>query len=144
MNEYVTITWNLHLKSPPEKIFKYLNSNEGRAKFWATKAIEKDNFVEFVFPNGYEWRGKILERKSPNIFKIEYIDGSKTTFQLKLDRKGGTDLTLTDENVEKEWETDVKAGWVSVLMSLKAAIDFDVDLRNNDPDRTWDQNYCDN
>ena len=38
----------------------------------------------------------------------------------------------------------VIAGWVSVLLTLKAAIDFDVDIRNHDPKRTWDQGYADN
>jgi len=38
----------------------------------------------------------------------------------------------------------VLAGWVSVLMALKAAVDHGVDLRNHDPQRTWDQGYADN
>jgi hypothetical protein len=33
---------------------------------------------------------------------------------------------------------------VSVLLALKAAADFGVDLRNHDPARTWWQGYCDN
>jgi predicted nucleic acid-binding Zn ribbon protein len=33
---------------------------------------------------------------------------------------------------------------VSVLMALKAAVDFSVDLRNHDPDRTWDHGYVEN
>lgn len=32
----------------------------------------------------------------------------------------------------------------SVLLALKAFVDHDVDLRNHDPTRTWDQGYCDN
>ena len=144
MTEFVTITWKVHLNSSPEIIYNFLNSNEGREKFWATKAIEEDGYIHFVFPNGFNWKGKILERKSPKVFKINYIDNSVTSFKLVSDLKGGTDLTLTDENVEKQWEIEVNAGWVSVLMSLKGAIDFGIDLRNNDPHRTWDKNYCDN
>jgi hypothetical protein len=29
-------------------------------------------------------------------------------------------------------------------MSLKAAADHEVDLRNHDADRSWDRGYCDN
>jgi len=29
-------------------------------------------------------------------------------------------------------------------MALKAAIDFDVDVRSHDPQRTWDQGFVDN
>jgi hypothetical protein len=35
------------------------------------------------------------------------------------------------------------AGWVSVLLALKAAADFRVDLRSHDPQRTWSQGYAD-
>ncbi len=38
--------------------------------------------------------------------------------------------------VPEEDRTEVIAGWVSVLMALKAAVDFSVDLRNHDPVRT--------
>jgi hypothetical protein len=38
----------------------------------------------------------------------------------------------------------VNAGWVSVLLGLKAAADHGVDLRNHDAARTWSQGYCDN
>ncbi len=34
-------------------------------------------------------------------------------------------------------------GWVSWLLTLKAAADFDVDLRNSSPGRTWGQRYVD-
>jgi hypothetical protein len=36
------------------------------------------------------------------------------------------------------------AGWVSVLLALKAAADFGIDLRNHDPARTWNKGYVDN
>jgi hypothetical protein len=32
----------------------------------------------------------------------------------------------------------------SVLLALKAAVDFGVELRNHDLNRTWDQGYGDN
>ena len=57
---------------------------------------------------------------------------------------GGTELTLTDSGVpDAEWEATL-AGWVSVLLALKAAADFGVDLRNHDARRTWEQNFVDN
>jgi hypothetical protein len=38
---------------------------------------------------------------------------------------------------------DNLAGWVTVLLTLKAAADFGVDLRSHDPARTWGQGYVD-
>jgi hypothetical protein len=39
---------------------------------------------------------------------------------------------------------EVVAGWVSVLMALKATADYGVDLRNHDLGRSWEQGYVDN
>jgi len=53
-------------------------------------------------------------------------------------------LILTDTGVPTEHRTEVMAGWVSVLMSLKAAVDFGIDLRMHDPERHWDNGYVEN
>ena len=36
------------------------------------------------------------------------------------------------------------AGWVSVLMAMKGAVDFEIDLRNHNPERVWENGYLDN
>lgn len=141
---YVDIQWRLHLQSSPEKVYSYLNTDEGRSNFWATSAIEIDGSINFQFPNNFQWKGKILQRENPNLLSIEYINRSITTFYLESDDKGGTDLRVVDHKVLKKWQTEVTSGWVSVLMALKAAVDFNVDLRNHDINRTWDQGYCNN
>jgi uncharacterized protein YndB with AHSA1/START domain len=138
------IRWNLHLSSPPSTVFNFLATDAGRARWWAESAIETDGVIHFVFPNGAEWRGRILESKPPHLFRVEYYGGSRTTFELTDDSQGGTDLTLTDEGVPAEDRNEVIAGWVSVLMALKAAVNFGVDLRNHDPQRSWDQGYAEN
>jgi hypothetical protein len=51
---------------------------------------------------------------------------------------------LTDEGVKPADVCEVTAGWVSVLMALKAAVDFGIDLRNHDPARAWAAGYADN
>jgi hypothetical protein len=60
------------------------------------------------------------------------------------DGRVGTDLTLTDEGVLAADRTEVIAGWVSVLMALKATVDFGADLRTHDADRQWDTGYVEN
>ena len=76
-------------------------------------------------------------------FAVEYF-GSVTTFELTQDGRGGTDLTLTAAGVPPADRVEMTAGWVSVLLALKAAVDSGVDLRNHDPARTWDQGFADN
>lgn len=138
------IAWRLHLVSPPRKVFNFIATNKGRASFWAESAEETDGVIEFVFPNGLRVQKQIVERRPFERFSVAYLSGSVVTFELEDDGQGGTDLTLTDKGVAEPWRQETTAGWASVLMSLKAAADFGVDLRNHDPQRTWDNGYVDN
>ena len=137
------VRWRLHLASPPEKIYALLASDEGRARFWAESSKEEAGTIEFRFPNGMVLRSKILEDRPPSRFALTYFGDSVVTFDLEPDGHGGADLTLTERGVPSgAWEED-HAGWVSVLLALKAAVDFSVDLRSHDGSRTWDQGYVD-
>ncbi len=138
------IRWRLHLQTPPERVYALLATEAGRARFWAESAGERDGAIDFVFPGGQIWRGWILEQQPPRRFSVEYYGGSRTTFELVADGAGGTDLTLTDAAVPEADRAEVTAGWVSVLLALKAAADFGIDLRNHDPARTWDAGFVDN
>jgi uncharacterized protein YndB with AHSA1/START domain len=138
------IAWRLHLASPPEAVYSMLATDAGRARFWAEAAVAEAGVIAFSFPNGATWRGAILEDAPPHRFAVRYYGGSVATFDLSSDGAGGTDLRLTDAGVPVEDRMEVIAGWVSVLLALKAAIDFGVDLRNHDPHRTWDHGYADN
>ena len=137
------IQWKIHFQSSPEKVYQFLSTDEGRNKFWANTK-EREGEIEFIFPNSFIWNGTILHGRPPNQYSIRYIDNSTVTFTLVNDNSGGTDLTLEDKGVNSEFRTEVIAGWGSVLMSLKAAVDFNVDLRNRDPKRTWDQGFFNN
>jgi uncharacterized protein YndB with AHSA1/START domain len=136
------IRWRLHLVAAPEQVYRFLATDEGRACFWAESALERGGVIEFIFPNGQTWAGRILEAAPSRRFSVEYL-GSVATFELAEDG-AGTDLTLTDAGVQPQDRGEVIAGWVSVLLALKAAIDFGVDLRTHDPDRTWDQGFAEN
>jgi uncharacterized protein YndB with AHSA1/START domain len=143
-NEQDVIRWKLHLKSPPAAVYRQLSTDEGRAAFWAESAIEQDGVIHFVFPNKAEWQGGILEQVPQRRFVVEYYGGSTSSFELASDGRDGTDLTLIDRGVPAEDWPEVAAGWVSVLMALKASVDFNVDLRNHDSQRSWDNGYAEN
>jgi uncharacterized protein YndB with AHSA1/START domain len=138
------IRWRIHLSTPPAHVYQLLASDAGRASFWAESAIERDGAIDWVFPGGQTWRGTIIEHQPPERFAVEYYGGSTATFELADDGAGGTDLALTDAGVASEDRGEVIAGWVSVLMALKAAADHNVDLRNHDAGRTWEQGFVDN
>jgi RimJ/RimL family protein N-acetyltransferase/uncharacterized protein YndB with AHSA1/START domain len=137
------IQWRVHLRSSPEAVFRMLSTAEGRKRFWASSAEEADGKVDFRFVGGERWPGTILEATAPRLFRLTYHGGSTVTFRLAPDGTGGTELELTETGVgAADWQ-DNHAGWVSVLLSLKAAADFAVDLRNSDDQRTWRHGYVD-
>ena len=140
----VAIRWRLHLASEPAVVHALLATEEGRARFWAEAAPASDGVITFEFPGRQRWSGRIVDDEPPTRFTVEYYGGSVATFGLAEDGNGGTELTLTDRGVSAADRAEVIAGWVSVLMALKAAADFGVDLRNHDTARTWEQGYAEN
>lgn len=137
------IQWRIHLSSPPEKVFEALATERGRTAFWAAKAPEYEGVIHFRFSNGMAFKSKVLDRKPSSLFAVEYFGGSRVEFQLVEDSAGGTDLTMTESQVPEENRLIHLSGWIPVLLALKAAVDFSVDLRNNDPERNWDNGYVD-
>ena len=138
-----TVRLRVHLVSPIEKVFGFLATDAGRAAFWADSAVERDGVVHFQFSNGMTHEGRLLTVVENQLFSVEYFGGSQAAFELELDGAGGTDLTLTETGIPDAWFDEHKAGWVSVLLVLKAAVDFSVNLRNPDPTRSWEQGYVD-
>lgn len=136
------IRWRMHISVAPERVYDALDSDQGRASFWAESAREVDGSVEFVFASGYRHRARILVRERPNRFALAYFEGP-ATFALTPSNHGGTDLLLVHEGVGADDWHDTHAGWLNVLFPLKATLAFGVDLRNHDPSRSWDQGYAD-
>ncbi len=136
------IRWKLHIPAPPERVFDALNTDEGRRSYWAESAVERDGAVHFEFSGGLQHTAPILTRERPSHFELRYF-GSVATFELAPDGDGGTDLTLTDTGVAEEDWHEVHAGWLNVLLPMKAAVAYGVDLRNHDPDRTWQNGFVD-
>jgi len=138
-----TVKWKIHLSSSPEMVFQFLTSTNGREQFWAEKAPERDGVIHFIFPNGERYDSKILHIQLNREFHIDYFN-SKLEITLAPSEDNGTDLTLLNEGIPDSEYLDTYAGWVSVLLNLKAVIDYKSDLRNHNKNRTWDQNYADN
>jgi hypothetical protein len=136
------IRWRLHLPISPDRVFGALDSDGGRAAFWAESAIERDGVIHFRFINGQQCESRILSRRAPHEWTIEYF-GAVARFEMAPDGAGGTDLTLTHTGVhDDEWH-EVHAGWLNVLFPLKAWLVHAIDLRNHDPSRTWEDGYVD-
>ncbi len=129
------------MKSPPKVVHGMFAADTGRERFWAEKSAERNGLVEFHFIDGQTLKFKILRNEPPKRFVFEYFGRRKVTVDFLDDGAGGTDLTIQAEGARSDGEWP---GWVSVLLALKAATDYNVDLRSHDVKRTWDQGYCDN
>lgn len=138
-----TIVWKLHFASSPEAVYEALATDDGRAKYWAESAVETNGKLHYVFLNGIEDTGSILERIPGKRFRVTYFEWN-VSFDLEGDGAGGTDMTVTCRGVQEVEKRQMAAGWVSWLMAMKAAVDFGVDLRNHDSERTWFHGYADN
>ncbi|MDX1478174.1 MAG: SRPBCC domain-containing protein [Saprospiraceae bacterium] len=137
------VTWKIHLRSSPSKVFAFLTTDAGRAAFWAESAVEHEGEIQFTFSSGVTYRGRVIRVVPSTLFELDYF-ASLVRFELEDDGQGGTDLTVTNTHFEADVYLDLHAGWISVLMALKAAADHGIDLRNHDPERTWSQGYADN
>ena len=138
-----TIRWKMHFISPPDKVFAAISTDAGRSQYWAESAPEADGHITFHIL-GYEpSSGRILKRHPPSLFSLEYF-GTIVEFSLADDGSGGTDLSLLATQVDESFRMEMVAGWVSVLMAMKAAVDHGVDLRNHDEARNWENGYADN
>ena len=142
-SESGTIRWKMHFRSPPAKVYDALTTDSGRAGYWAESAPEHKDRITFHILNYEPFTGRILHREAPRSFVLEYF-GTVVKFKLDDDGRGGTDLSLLATEVDESIRMEMTAGWVSVLMSMKAAVDHGVDLRNHDPTRSWHQGFADN
>lgn len=137
------IEWKLQFQSPPKKVYEALSTNEGRKKYWAESAEEKDGKIHYVFLNEIEDTGEILEAIPERKFKVTYF-GWHVSFDLEQSEGKGTVMTMLCEGVSDKDKMEISSGWVSWLLTMKAAVDFDVDLRNHNPERTWFHGFADN
>ncbi|MEO1450852.1 MAG: SRPBCC domain-containing protein [Bacteroidota bacterium] len=137
------LEWKVHFASPIEKVFEALTTDKGRGTFWAEKTQETNGWIEFNILHYPPYQAEILEITPPQTFRLVYF-GTDTTFSLIQTADQGTDLHLKALIPNEPLKQEMAAGWASVLMAMKAAVDFGVDLRNHHPDRVWEKGYLDN
>ena len=135
------IDWRIHFGSPPEAVWRAWTTDEGRERFWAETSLGDDSGFDLGFVNGEKLRVELVEARAPETLVFRYFGGSTVTVDLTPDRAGGCDLRLREDGAPEPLEN--YAGWVSVLLACKASVDFGVDLRSRDPDRSWDAGFVD-
>lgn len=137
------IDWRIHFRSPPETVWEAWTTDAGRERFWAEKSLATENGFSLQFINGEILSVRIHEAMRASRFVFAYFSGSRVTLTFTRDDRGGCDLRLIEEGVSRDEHLQNYAGWVSVLLVCKAAVDFGIDLRSHDPARTWGGRYID-
>jgi hypothetical protein len=87
-----------------------------------------------------EWRIHLSSSPERVYELLATAEGRASFWAESAPERDGDTSPLTDTANDAE----TRAGWVSVLLALKAAADHGVDLRNHDPARTWETGYADN
>ena len=122
-----------------------LTTDKGRERFWAEHSATRGKAFTLTFPGKEKLRCAAVECTSPRKFVFKYFNETLVECILKPDGRGGTDLRLTESGYRTNaHRAENYAGWIQVLLCLKAAADHGVDLRNHDAKRTWAKGYCEN
>jgi hypothetical protein len=85
--------------------------------------------ISFVLGDGRSAECPIEQAVPNRSYRVNYV-GHPLTFALVAGETGGTEVSLTLDADEHG-----SAEAVSLLLRLKAAVDFGADLRNHDPAR---------
>jgi uncharacterized protein YndB with AHSA1/START domain len=135
------IVWRLRLAAAPGRVHAAWLDPEQHARFWCERSERSPAGFRQEFADGTVGDCELVESAPPERIVFRYF-GSRVRIELAA-RDGGTDLTLTCDEVPAHDFLDMHAGWLNVLLPLKAWVDFGVDLRNHDPARTWRERYVD-
>jgi hypothetical protein len=125
------VQWKVFCKSGPNDVYRALSTPQGRVRFWAQSTQGPDGVIEFVLPDGRTDKCQLERAVQDRLYQVRYF-GRTVTFTLAPGDSGGTELTLTSDRTDAQAD----AVYVSLLLRLKASVDFGVDLRNHDNDRT--------
>jgi hypothetical protein len=116
--------------SAASEVYRAVSTVLGRERFWAESAPESGGVISFVLADGRTDESRIEQAVKDRLYQLRHF-GRTLTFTLSPTATGGTDLTLAAPDGEVE-----SGVLVSLLLRLKAFVDFGVDLRNHDPRRT--------
>ena len=132
-----SIEWRVHFRAAPEAVWDAWTTDAGRESFWAEKSQKTEDGLTLDFIHGQTLSLRVFEAVKPSRFVFSYFGSSRVTLELSGDERGGSDLRLIEEGVAADEHLENYAGWISVLLGCKAAVDFAVDLRSHDASRTW-------
>ena len=139
------VLWRLHLRSSTDRVYSMFATDAGRAAFWAETSTESDDAMILTFVGEpHPLTCAVLERIPSRRFVFRYWEETVVEVEMQNDGLGGTELSVRESGFQTAAHREQNlAGWVSVLMNLKAVVDHGIDLRNHEAAHSWQAGYCD-
>ncbi|GAC1457763.1 MAG: hypothetical protein PVSMB4_17530 [Ktedonobacterales bacterium] len=139
---------SVKLNTSRDRVWQAMTTPGGITSWWAERAEVQPvdgGLLRLVFPNRRMLDSKVVMCRPPEFLSFVYFGGTRAEFHLSTHPAGGTVATVTDRGFSSQEDyAETLAHWSSVLLALKAFLDFGVDLRNHTPVFNWEQGFVDN
>ncbi|HEX9412846.1 MAG TPA: SRPBCC domain-containing protein [Ktedonobacterales bacterium] len=139
---------SVKLAASRDRVWQAITTPSGITSWWAERAEIQPmdgGLLRLLFPNRRTLDSKVVQCRPSQMMSFVYFGGTRAQFEVHTATPGGTSLTVTDRGFSSQEDyAETLAHWTSVLLALKAYIDFGVDLRNHTPVFNWEQGYVDN
>jgi uncharacterized protein YndB with AHSA1/START domain len=139
---------SVKLAASRERVWQALTTPGGITAWWAERAeIQPTDggLLRLLFPNRRTLDSKVVQCRPQQMLSFVYFGGTRAQFEVDALPEGGTSVTVTDRGFSSQEDyAETLAHWTSVLLALKAHLDFGVDLRNHTPAFNWEHDFVDN
>jgi uncharacterized protein YndB with AHSA1/START domain len=139
---------SVKLAAGRDRVWQALTTPGGITSWWAERAeIQPTDggLLRLLFPNRRMLDSKVVMCRPMQFVSFVYFGGTRAQFEVTTHPSGGTVVTVTDHGFSSQEDyAETLAHWTSVLLALKAYLDFGVDLRNHTPAFNWEQGFVDN
>jgi uncharacterized protein YndB with AHSA1/START domain len=146
--DFQHINMSVKLATSRDRVWQALTTPSGITSWWSERAeIEPSDggLLRLLFPNRRMLDSKVIMCRPPHFLSFVYFGGTRASFEVTSHPAGGSVVTVSDSGFSSQEDyAETLAHWASVLLALKAFLDFGVDLRNHTSAFNWEKGYVDN
>ena len=146
--DFERIHASVKLNANPDQVWQALTTPSGITSWWAERAeIQPTDggLLRLLFPNRRMLDSKVVQCRPQQSVSFVYFGGTRAQFDIASSDQGGTVVSVSDRGfTTQEDYAETLAHWTSVLLALKAYVDFGIDLRNHTPLFNWERDFVDN
>ena len=138
-----SFTWRVLINATAADVYRAVSTDEGRAGFWVATSRSTASGITLEFFDGTSWTGRMLRATPDRAVELTYLGGGTVVLEILPVSQSQCIVAVTDRPTNPvDWLANY-AGWVAVLLNLKATAEFGVDLRNRDGARSFEQGFVD-